>query len=554
MAIGTPVALGSANVTGSSNPITTGAAVPTGSLILVVAGYATVLDTLTSVTDSVGNVYTVIENDAGTGIGVSLAYCANCISLTNIQVITANFSGSTVNSVACGYVPNVAPSSPLDTSGHSSTGLAATSASSVATGTLAMSDEIVIGIVGTNASTGLASSTGFTNLKGQANTGATIRMLYDIVAATTSVAWAPSWSTAANYASAVFSFKGIAAGLPDGTRYDLTIPAPRRYPMENRGFVHDMDLQLIGQDQTPKFIPNLDLPAPVRRINIHRDPQAQYVRIVGNETLPKFTPDLTLPQPRKYPMENRGFLHDMDLHLIGKDVVPNFVPDLRIPPAKPFLRNILTWLGQDDQRVLLIGQETLPKFTPDWKVIPPRPVPAMELRGFIKDLDVQLIGQDQLPNFTVDWSIPRARPPMVDLRTWIGQQVQSSGPIPPPIVVIPAPPSGGIGMRRFGKHGRLRYPEEPRGPFEGYTTEQLQRIVEAELPQVARALRPQGEAGAAEFTPLDVLPPLLAFDFARARALEVGAGLILAELRARKSQQDAAHEEDELIAMLLLFS
>lgn len=209
-AIGNPTLLGSCQSGGATTcQITTSAACSAGNFIALAVSYVTLADTLSSATDSGSNTYIVVENDVGTGSGLGFAYKANNAAVANGGTITATFAGSTVNQTTAVCVTGVATSSPLDTSGHTSQGTAATVATSVATGTLAQAVEIVFGdLVNVSAVTSV-SSAGFTDTTG----GSTrLHLFYQVVNATTTVTWVPGWTTSSNYISAVFSFKGALAG------------------------------------------------------------------------------------------------------------------------------------------------------------------------------------------------------------------------------------------------------------------------------------------------------------------------------------------------------
>lgn len=169
---------------------------------------------------------------------------------------------------------------------------------------------------------------------------------------------------------------------------DLRTPAPRVYPLENRGFIHDTDVHLIAKDTLPNFSAEWKIPAAIPRGVTLRDPISQYNRVVGQETLPQFNAEWKAPAPRNYPVENRGFVHDTDVQLIGQDKTPNFVADLRMPP--PPLRRL-----------------------------------AMDGLGFIHDLDAQLLGQDQVPVFSAEWRVPAERPRLRDLVAIDWQTYQS---------------------------------------------------------------------------------------------------------------------------------
>jgi len=237
--------------------------------------------------------------------------------------------------------------------------------------------------------------------------------------------------------------------------------------------------------------------------------------------------------------------------------VPFYPLEWKVPP--PLRRQTLLpdTESPSNPGLLLIGKDQLPNFTPDMRAVPPRPVFRRQLEEGAQTNWKLLWGAAvQLPLFVADLRIPPQRLFSRALLDWTGQPVGTPIPPVPPIVTVPSPPSGGIGMRRFDKKGRLRYPEAQESPFEGYTADQLRRMVEMELPRLDKAewqeARKALETGTVSLKALDALP--VGFDLMRARAIEVGAGLMLAELRAAQARKAVQDEEDELIAMLLLFS
>jgi hypothetical protein len=316
-----------------------------------------------------------------------------------------------------------------------------------------------------------------------------------------------------------------------------------------------VDYTPSGFIQPPLFMADLSVPAPARRSIALFQPQYQRAEyIIGAENLPKLAPTWDVPPPRRYPMENRGFLHDLDAQLIGKDTTPKFTADLSIPPPRRLPLENRGFVRDLDAH--LIGKDTLPASAPDLR--PPQParrsavLPDTQSPSFP---GLWLIGVQPIPVQAYDLRIPPARLFSRSLLEWT---TEPPGPpiIPPtPIVSVPSVPSGGIGMRRFDKKGRLRYPAEQSSPFEGYTREQLQRMVFADLPRLDEAewqeAKDAVEARTISPKALDALP--IGFDLMRARAIEIGAGLLLAELRAAKVRRDA-DDEDETIALLLLLS
>lgn len=214
-----PTSLGSQKVAASTtNVLTTGADCPVGSLIVLIGSYTTIADTLSSVADSAGNTWqTPFDNIVGTGIGIGFAYAKNTtIDLPNAGTITATFAGSTVNAVAVVCVSNADPVAPLDTSNHSATGLAASAATTVNTGTLANATEIVIG--GFTTATAMGASNlcngSFSKTVSLSGTSPALDLCTLVVSSTGSVAFSPTWTTANNYASDVVSFQGVSVKSP----------------------------------------------------------------------------------------------------------------------------------------------------------------------------------------------------------------------------------------------------------------------------------------------------------------------------------------------------
>lgn len=203
-------------------------AVPAGGVILVVAAYATVADTLNQVADSAGNTYVILENIAGTALGVGVAYCENAIALPAASTITATFAGVVSSQIRAQYISGAQPIGSLDTSGHTAQGLAATSASSVATGGLAASLEVIVAVLACTVNTGTVSSLGsFTAAGANTSNAPNCRLFAQTVNARDSVAWAPTWVNAGNYITEALSFIAVAPyeWAPELPRPDRLIPA-----------------------------------------------------------------------------------------------------------------------------------------------------------------------------------------------------------------------------------------------------------------------------------------------------------------------------------------
>jgi hypothetical protein len=116
------------------------------------------------------------------------------------------------------YFTGIATSSPLDVTGTLGSGTSTTNTpiTGIATGTLSQANEIVLGIVGISSSfSNYASNSPFTNLTASGSSTA-VAWGYDIVSSTSSVTYAPQWTTARPYGANVVTFKGAAGGGSSG--------------------------------------------------------------------------------------------------------------------------------------------------------------------------------------------------------------------------------------------------------------------------------------------------------------------------------------------------
>lgn len=212
MAIGTPVQLGTGSGNGGSHVITTVANCPAGNLI-VISTCLSLTSSIASIVDSAGNTYTILDSVTGNP-GLFVSYCANCLNLPSGGTITlTTSSGGTAQRSTAMCVSGIATSSPVDTSNHTATGSAATSATSVSTGTLAQASELVVGVsTFVTAISGYTPGGSFTAIGG-VSTSSGVQNAYQIVSAATAVAYAPSWTTASNYRTDIVSFKDAAGGV-----------------------------------------------------------------------------------------------------------------------------------------------------------------------------------------------------------------------------------------------------------------------------------------------------------------------------------------------------
>lgn len=139
------------------------------------------------------------------------------------SAIKFSYTGSLSTVGAAFSVSGLATTTPRDVSGTiNTTGSPNTSGSPIspgsATGTLTQANEIVVGEIGIGGTyTGsIASNSPFTNLSVPAASSPSFGWGYDIVAATTGVTYAPTWTTSRAYGANVWTFKGVGAAATGG--------------------------------------------------------------------------------------------------------------------------------------------------------------------------------------------------------------------------------------------------------------------------------------------------------------------------------------------------
>lgn len=216
--IGNPFNLGGANGTGSATvAITTGSDCPVGDTALVTFGSLNSADALVSVSDNAGtpNTWTLIDAGSGQNGTAGTAYAPITSDLASGKVITVT-GGSTGSKAANAICVAGLTTSPVDKhNNYTSSGTGSTSATSVATGTLGQSTELVVGVLGTSSAAISAYVPGgsFAAVGAITCNGTNcITQAWQIVSSTASVASAPSWTGSASYSNGVISLKGVVAG------------------------------------------------------------------------------------------------------------------------------------------------------------------------------------------------------------------------------------------------------------------------------------------------------------------------------------------------------
>jgi hypothetical protein len=214
--IGAPVFLGSATMVSgfASVSANTTSTAPSGSVIVVATMCSNT--NVTSVTDG-ANTYTKINEITNAGTSVGLWYTATTLAsqLPAGTTVTVNFSGFPLSEAAmamCSITGLVNNASDIFANAPTT----ATPGQSIATGTLAQADEIIIGwLASFDASPSYTPGTGFASITSIASFGltsqATVNLEYKIVASPNSVTWNPTASNAltANGVIEVASFKGV---------------------------------------------------------------------------------------------------------------------------------------------------------------------------------------------------------------------------------------------------------------------------------------------------------------------------------------------------------
>ena len=217
---------------------TTTATVPIGSLVLFAAYPNTTGTTITSVTDQGtggSNTYTVVPVTATAGVtGATVAYVASTThtipSGTTFTVTTSD--GSQYNPRGAWF--STAYSGGCDESNFATTATVATAVAGLSTGTLTNAADLAFGYVAPFASTSGSITTPSSPWINLYNNGHT-HFDYALPAATTSLAYAPTWTTSSNYSAVLLSFKPTYVGPGDVTTGWMAWHGLRAFSAATRG-------------------------------------------------------------------------------------------------------------------------------------------------------------------------------------------------------------------------------------------------------------------------------------------------------------------------------
>lgn len=213
--LGTPAQLGTASAASGgvdTLAITTGPNSAAGNLLVLLAAHGTAAETISSVADSASNTYAAGTQVSSGNFAIRPFYSAASALLLAGGTITTTFSSNDQQYAAAISIPGVLASSPLDkqAAGTASSG----TSPSIATGTLAQANEVVIGfiIVEAGAADTFTEASGFTTGGSIAlASNSILRWAWKETTATTTVTYAPTLGTSRSYIANVLSFKAASA-------------------------------------------------------------------------------------------------------------------------------------------------------------------------------------------------------------------------------------------------------------------------------------------------------------------------------------------------------
>lgn len=202
--------------------LTTVADCPVGSLIVLFDGGATaVANNLSSIADSASNSYAAPFDGHVNAAAFANLIWANAINTAHDLplggTITSTYANNSTNhSFLAICITGAATASPLDISAKTANGagVAATSATTVNSGTLGQANEVVLAGEAFGGNSGTVTCGGaYTKYETQVSGSTGIATLCgQVVASTASVAFSPTWGTSQTWITDLISFKGVAVG------------------------------------------------------------------------------------------------------------------------------------------------------------------------------------------------------------------------------------------------------------------------------------------------------------------------------------------------------
>jgi hypothetical protein len=187
---------------GVASIVTTGDA-PAGSLIFAFVGASNGSpDTITALTDSAGNTYTLAAQSAGAAgfFNTSIWFCNDALHLPVGSTFTATTASAGTYVIAAGYALGYSGGKDKTTVNSAITGTSA----SLASGVLTVANELVVAAVYNQAASVVyTEGAGFATLINHAS----FDFAWQIVSSTASVSYAPSWNTATNFTAVLATFE-----------------------------------------------------------------------------------------------------------------------------------------------------------------------------------------------------------------------------------------------------------------------------------------------------------------------------------------------------------
>lgn len=205
-----PINSGADTTTGTlkSGSATTTSQIPANALFFMSIAATGANDSFTSVTDSAGNTYSVVETSDGSNGAQAIAWLIPSSPIPSGTSITAVTSDASQWGLGTGYYVTGAAGGLDKQNSVNNDNLNTVTSISLATGTLALASEIVIGVFNTNGNAVTwTEASGFSTLH---NDTFSITS-YEIVSSSSSVTWNPTFTATGPLNAVLASFKATQA-------------------------------------------------------------------------------------------------------------------------------------------------------------------------------------------------------------------------------------------------------------------------------------------------------------------------------------------------------
>jgi hypothetical protein len=209
--IGTPISLGTNSSAASigSLTITTGTNIQAGDLVVIAIAADNGANDVSGVSDGTNTYARAQSGLFNSVLDGELWYKCNAAAVSSGASLTVSFSvNSTATAIAASRISGITPTSCLDVAPSATINNAATTSCSIASGTLAKANEILVGYVYANGGPAITEGAGFNTIS-NVTIGGNIALDYasQTVAATGSKTYAPTFASNKNMCM-IISFKG----------------------------------------------------------------------------------------------------------------------------------------------------------------------------------------------------------------------------------------------------------------------------------------------------------------------------------------------------------